>query len=248
MNSILITGGNRGLGLGLVKTLIRQQVLQKTQIIATYRLPEKSEELFALAKQNANVVPVLADVTNLERYEQLVNEVESIVKDKGLNVLFNNAGISPKSTRLSFTKADDLVDTFVTNTVAPIILTKELLPLLKRAADRQPDAPLGPGRACVVNMSSILGSIAENREGGLYAYRTSKAALNAATKSMSLDLRPSGIMAVALHPGWVKTDMGGSKAPLSVDESCDAIVRTLLSLNESHNGGFLQYDGKTLPW
>ncbi|XP_058064118.1 C-signal [Anopheles bellator] len=248
MNSILITGGNRGLGLGLVKTLIRQQSLQKTQIIATYRLPEKSEELLALAKQNANVFPVLTDLTNLERYEQLVNEVGSIVKDEGLNILFNNAGISPKSTRLSFTKADDLVDTFFTNTVAPIMLTKELLPLLKRAADRQPEAPLGPGRACVVNMSSILGSIAENREGGLYAYRSSKAALNAATKSMSLDLLQSGIMAVALHPGWVKTEMGGSKAPLSVDESCDAIVKTLLSLNESHNGGFFQYDGKMLPW
>ncbi|XP_049300478.1 C-factor [Anopheles funestus] len=248
MNSILITGCNRGLGLGLVKVLVGLPAPQPTHIIATYRDAQKSQDLLELAKQHSNIVPMQFDVKNFERYDQFAKDVDALLQGAGLNVLFNNAGISPKSTRLNFTKQDDLVDTFVTNTVAPIMMTKAFVPLLKKASDSNPTGPVGPQRACIVNMSSILGSIEANREGGLYGYRTSKAALNAATKSMSLDLKGHQIMAVALHPGWVQTDMGGSKAPLTVEESCKAMVNTVLALNESNNGGFLQYDGTPLPW
>ncbi|XP_041762471.1 C-factor [Anopheles merus] len=248
MNSILITGCNRGLGLGLVKALIGLPAQAPTHIIATYRDPAKSQDLLALAKQHANIVPLQFDVKNFDLYDQFAKDVDAVLQGAGLNVLFNNAGISPKSTRLNFTKQDDLVDTFVVNTVAPIMMTKAFVPLLKKASDANPAAPVGPQRACIVNMSSILGSIEANREGGLYGYRTSKSALNAATKSMSLDLKGHKIMAVALHPGWVQTDMGGAKAPLTVEQSCAAMVSTLLALNESNNGGFLQYDGKPLPW
>lgn len=97
-------------------------------------------------------------------------------------------------------------------------------------------------------MSSILGSIDANVEGGLYAYRTSKCSLNAATKSMSIDLRDHQIMCVSMHPGWVRTDMGGAKAPLDVDTSCSQMIDTICQLNETHNGGFIQYDGKPLKW
>ncbi|XP_053678812.1 C-factor [Anopheles nili] len=248
MNSILITGCNRGLGLGLVKVLVGLPAPQPTHILATYRDAQKSQELLDLAKQHKNIVPLQFDVNNFDGYDKFVKEVEAIVQEAGLNVLFNNAGISPKSTRLNFTKSQDLVETFVTNTVAPIMMTKAFVPLLKKASENNSSAPLGPQRACIVNMSSILGSINSNREGGLYGYRTSKSALNAATKSMSIDLKGHQIMAVALHPGWVQTDMGGSKAPLTVEQSCAAIIRTMLAFNESHNGGYYQYDGKQLPW
>lgn len=97
-------------------------------------------------------------------------------------------------------------------------------------------------------MSSILGSVEENKQGGLYAYRLSKSGLNAATKSMSVDLKGDKIMCVALHPGWVKTDMGGSHAQLDVGSSCGQMIKTIFTLNESHNGTFIQYDGKFLPW
>lgn len=97
-------------------------------------------------------------------------------------------------------------------------------------------------------MSSILGSIASNVEGGLYAYRTAKCGLNAATKSMSIDLRDHKILCVSMHPGWVKTDMGGAKAPLDVEQSCKQMIDTLHKLNESHNGSFLQFNGSTLKW
>uniref|UniRef100_A0A182UG23 Short-chain dehydrogenase n=1 Tax=Anopheles melas TaxID=34690 RepID=A0A182UG23_9DIPT len=257
MNSILITGCNRGLGLGLVKALIGLPAPAPTHIIATYRDPAKSQIILPnalvrtalLAGYNRLTLPTLnADVKNFDLYDQFAKDVDAVLQGAGLNVLFNNAGISPKSTRLNFTKQDDLVDTFVVNTVAPIMMTKAFVPLLKKASDANPAAPVGPQRACIVNMSSILGSIEANREGGLYGYRTSKSALNAATKSMSLDLKGHKIMAVAMHPGWVQTDMGGTKAPLTVEQSCAAMVGTLLALNESNNGGFLQYDGKPLPW
>ncbi|XP_065075069.1 C-signal [Ochlerotatus camptorhynchus] len=247
MNSILITGCNRGLGLGLTKSFLNLSSPPR-HIIATCRNIQQAEELNSLAKQHSNLHILQIDLKDVEKYEQLAKEVESIVQDNGLNVLFNNAGISPKSTRLNFVKSEDLVDTFVTNTVVPIMLTKAFVPLLKKAAEVNVSAPMGAQKACIVNMSSILGSIAANSDGGLYAYRTSKAALNAATKSMSLDLKPNQIMAVALHPGWVRTDMGGSKAPLSVEQSCNKMVQTVLQLNETNNGGFLQYDGKVLPW
>lgn len=97
-------------------------------------------------------------------------------------------------------------------------------------------------------MSSILGSIEENKQGGMYAYRLSKSGLNAATKSMSIDLKGDKIICVALHPGWVKTDLGGSHAPLDVDGSCKQMIHTIFNLDESHNGTFIQYDGKNLPW
>lgn len=110
------------------------------------------------------------------------------------------------------------------------------------------ELPLGVERATIVNMSSILGSLTENDGGGLYAYRMSKAALNIATKSMSVDLKSDKILCVSMHPGWVRTDLGGSHAPLDVETSCKDMLKTILALNDSHNGTYLQYDGKPLKW
>lgn len=247
MNSILITGCNRGLGLGLIKCFLKLPTPPR-HVIATCRNLQQAEELKSLAEQHSNLHVLQIDLKAVDQYDEFAKQVETIVQDSGLNVLFNNAGVSPKSTRLNFVKTEDLTDTFMTNVVAPIMLTKALVPLLKKAAEVNASAPVGPTKACIVNMSSILGSIEANSDGGLYAYRTSKTALNSATKSMSIDLKGNQIMAVAMHPGWVRTDMGGSKAPLSVEQSCAKMVQTVLGLGEKHNGGFLQYDGKELPW
>lgn len=194
--------------------------------------------------------------------------MSDVVGAQGLNVLFNNAGFAPKSTRLNMTKSDDLVKTLLTNAVAPVMLTKvrnanphrmqysfmfcypfkAFVPLLKKSSAANQSAEMGVNRAAIINMSSILGSIGSNVEGGIYSYRMSKSAKNAATKSMSIDFKKDKILCVAIHPGWVKTDMGGSSAPLTVEESCTTLIDTLQKLNESHNGGFYQYDGKPLPW
>ena len=143
-----------------------------------------------------------------------------------------------------------------------------MLPLLKdaAAAATNGDDSKNIKRSAIINMSSTLGSIAENSNGGLYPYRSSKvseelkgviniltrqiiqAALNAITKSMSVDLNHNGILVVSLHPGWVQTDMGGKNAPLSPEQSISSIINTLENLNESNQGHFYQYDGETLPW
>lgn len=247
MWSILITGSNRGIGLGLVKMLLSGRNTPD-HIIATCRKPAEAKDLQELARANSNIHILQHDVTNFANYEKLREEVTKIVGPEGLNVLINNAGIYGKSLKIGYLKPDSMIETYTVNTVAPVILTKELLPLLRLAADKNKDKPLGPQRAAVVNITSSLGSIADNSTGGYYPYRCSKSALNCATKSLSVDLRPYNIIATCLHPGWVKTDMGGPKAPLGVDESTKAMINTINNLNETHNGCFLSYDGSGLPW
>lgn len=120
------------------------------------------------------------------------------------------------------------------------------MPLLKKASDGKQG--MGIHRAAVINMSSIIGSIAKNTMGGFYPYACSKSALNAATKSMSIDLEEDGILVACMHPGWVKTDMGGTNAPLDINKSVSDMIKTLQTLTEKHNGSFFQHDGKILPW
>ncbi|XP_046803015.1 C-factor [Lucilia cuprina] len=205
-------------------------------------------ELQELASQNSNIHIVEIDLRNYNSYDNLIKQIEDVTQDKGLNVLFNNAGISPRSTRINLTKVEDLMNTFETNTVVPIMLAKACLPLLKKASKAQENLDFSVNRAAIINMSSVLGSIDSNVEGGLYAYRTSKSALNAATKSLSIDLYANKILCVALHPGWVRTDMGGSNAPLDVEPTTAEIIETVMKFGAKHNGGFYQYNGEQLPW
>lgn len=150
------------------------------------------------------------DVKEFEKYPELVAQVQAKVQDAGLNVLFNSAGISPRSSFMGLKglKTSELMDVFAVNSVAPLMLSKAFVPLLKQASDANKAAPLGVQRAVIVNMSSILGSVTLNTDGSLYHYRLTKSGLNNATKSLSIDLKKEGIVAVAMHPGWVKTDMG----------------------------------------
>ncbi|XP_076160744.1 SDR family oxidoreductase sniffer [Ptiloglossa arizonensis] len=248
MKSILITGCNRGLGLGLVKHLTK--LSQPPQnIFATCRDIYKAKELTALAEKSKNIHIIEIDLFDTKNYDKIVQTIKNKVSYNGLNVLFNNAGISPKFTRLNFVKENELKETFFVNTVVPILLTKALLPLLKIASKNFEDkSKMTINRSAIINMSSILGSIADNDQGGYYPYRCSKAALNAATKSMSIDLKEDGILVTSLHPGWVRTDMGGNNAPMDIDTSVSNILSTLSLLTEKHTGCFLQYDGKSLPW
>ncbi|KAL0129269.1 hypothetical protein PUN28_004162 [Cardiocondyla obscurior] len=248
MKSILVTGCNRGLGLGLVRHLVDSPTPPDT-IFATCRNMAKATELRALAEKSPIVQIIEIDLTDTDSYSKIVDTVSKRVNGAGLNVLFNNAGTASKFTRLGLVKKEQIVDAFLVNTVAPIMLTKALVPLLKTAAKNSEEKTgLSVRRAAVINMTSILGSIAENTDGGFYPYRCSKTALNAATKSMSVELRADGILVACLHPGWVRTDMGGSNAPLDVDTSVSSMLSTLNSLTEKQTGCFVQYDGKILPW
>merc|ERR1719312_2354662 len=134
-----------------------------------------------------------------------------------------------------------MTETFYTNVVAPLMLTKSLLPNLGQGAAASNKSSV------VLNLSSILGSIAENsKQGGLYPYRASKSALNSVTKSLSIDLKSLKICAVSVHPGWVQTDMGGKHAPLTPQQSIGGVLELIDKFEISQNGGFYDNFGQVL--
>nr|XP_045603754.1 C-factor-like [Procambarus clarkii] len=245
--SVVITGSSRGLGLEMVRQLAAATKSPEL-IIATCRNPDSAQVLKKIAENHQNVHIAKLDVGDEASYDSFVAHVKEMVGTNGLNLLINNAGISPRSTRINMVKWTHMTDTLHINAIAPLMLTKALLPQIKTAASQMDGTGLSVKRAAVINISSILGSIAQNEQGGQYPYRASKAALNAITKSQSIDLRSFNILVTCLHPGWVQTDMGGKSASLTPLESVSGIIKTLHNLTEDHHGGFYLYDGKQLPW
>jgi len=249
LSSVLITGCNRGIGLELVKQFLKLDSPPK-HLIATYRNPNKSEELLELTKQNSSLHAMEFDVTDYAAHEKFVTAVDTVLGEAGLNLLINNAGILPQNRDLISVQPEDMRAAFETNCVAPLFLTRALLPLLQRAADagQAGGVELGVGRAAVVQMSTAVASIAENSGGGTYAYRCSKAALNMAMKSLSVDLTGKGILVMAMHPGWVLTEMGGPNAQISTETCCSTMLQTLAQLSEKDHGSFLRYNNTVIPW
>ena len=170
----------------------------------------------------------------------------SATEGKGLDVLINNAGIYNKVS-LTDGSPDLILDNVEVNAVAPFALTRAFLPLLRLSTKAST-----AGKPVIANITSKMGSIDDNTSGGHYAYRTSKVAMNMLTKSLSVDLEPEGIKAVAIHPGWVLTDMGGEKAPLSPESSTSNMINTILRVSRGEIGNdgkiFLNFDGNTIAW
>ena len=125
----------------------------------------------------------------------------------------------------------DVTRTFEVNALAPLRVTRALLPALRQGS-----------RRLIVHLTSKMGSLADNRSGGYYAYRMSKVALNMACRSLAIDLEPDGLSSVVLHPGWVKTDMGGPHARLEVEEAVASLLATIDALGPGHSGGFFDQD------
>lgn len=247
MRSVLITGASRGIGLELVKKLT-EYAQPPEIIIAACRKPQDAKELQNIAKNNKHVHVIQLDTTKFDTFDKVVQEVENIVGNEGLNCLINNAGINLNLATINDVTVESLTSHFLTNTVGPIMLTKAFIPLLKKTAEKNSDLPIGISRAAVINVTSILGSVSLNTIGGYNGYRESKAALNMASRSLACQLKEYGILVTVLHPGWVQTDMGGPNAILTIDKSVNDIIKTLYSLNEKHQSGFVQYDGKELAW
>jgi NAD(P)-dependent dehydrogenase (short-subunit alcohol dehydrogenase family) len=151
-----------------------------------------------------------------------------------VDVLFNNAGVSSKSPKLELCTKEELTRVLAINSIGPVLVTKALLANVRRGE-----------RKLVVNITSQLGSIARN-EGGSYGYRASKAALNMFTSCMAKEHKD--VTFIAMHPGWVQTDMGGQNAPLKVEESVSSMLLALERVGAAHSGGFLNFDGTTIPW
>jgi NAD(P)-dependent dehydrogenase (short-subunit alcohol dehydrogenase family) len=223
MNAV-ITGASRGLGLGLVS---RFAARPGAHVFAVARDPDASAELKALlAERGESVSVVRADVADADAGRTIAAATGSATIDLPIN----NAGAS--GTEFGETTQDDLIELFKVNTFAPLLLTQALRS--KLAAN-----------AKVVNITSVLGSIA--RAGSDYlSYGMSKAALNMLTKKLAAEL--DGIAVLSLHPGWVRTRMGGGGAPLTVDRSADGMAKVIDAFDVSKSGAYLAYDGTAIPW
>lgn len=219
----------------------------REQYSCNFCASHSTSDIKKIAEENKNVHISQLDVKDFAKYDNLAAKIKSVVGDSGLNMLINVAGIQNFPT-LEEIKAEELINNYMINTVAPILLTKAMLSLLKQAAVANSDKPVSIERAAIVNVSSKLGSIAENTGGAKYPYRCSKAAQNAATKSMSIDLKDDNILCVAMHPGWVQTFMGGEGALIDTETSINGFFNTLGALTEKDSGKFLQYDGVEIPW
>ncbi|XP_028305991.1 uncharacterized protein si:dkey-12e7.4 [Gouania willdenowi] len=245
--SVLVTGASRGIGLQLVDSLA-SGAFSPGKIIATTRNPSSAQKLQKLAEKYPNIHIITLDVVNQDSIEKSAEEVGLLVQDKGLNCLINNAGINVSADFQSVT-AEKMIENFHTNAVSPLMITKTFLPLLKAAASRG-GAGMGIQKAAVINIGSLLGSVELAMDSSFrwYPYRVSKSALNMVSRCMAVDLEADGILCMAVHPGWVRTDMGGVQAPLTPEDSVASLLSVIGGLTEKDHGSFLNLTGEPLPW
>ncbi len=225
MPTVLLTGASRGLGLEFA----RQYAKERWRVIATCREPAKAAELRAVA---GSIEIHALDATDFPA----VGRLATTLGDVAIDVLIANAGISgPRAMTPDAIDVAGWTEVFRVNTMAPLALAGAFRAHVARSAERK-----------AIAISSILGSIGANEDGGLYGYRSSKAALNAVWRSFAFDNKD--LIAAVLHPGWVQTDMGGASAPVLPADSVAGMRRVIAGLKKKDSGGFFAYDGEALPW
>ena len=231
MQNILITGANRGIGLGFVKKFLKRN----SKVFCTSRKISKSKELILLKKEfSKNLEVVELDLLEEESPKML----SDFLSNQAIDIFINNAGVIGNSNQsFNAVSSENWIDVLKVNLIAPLIITQSILANIKKSAHKK-----------IYFLSSKVGSIEDNRGGGMYVYRSSKTALNQIVKSLSIDLKPIGISVISLHPGWVKTDMGGPHALISVEESVSGMLKVILNTDIRNSGQFLNYDGCEIPW
>ncbi|XP_070616480.1 C-signal-like [Erythrolamprus reginae] len=251
VSSILVSGSDRGIGLGLVKRFLQLPSPPKWVFATTLDLKgEESKDLRALACKHPNLVVLQLDVTNQESIQAAQKEVERHTGESGLTILYNNAGYWVFN-NLQTENVKDMIGVYSVNTIGPLLMSQAFLPLLKKAAQRSPRQGLSSSKAAIINMSSISSSIelmACWDDARVIGYRCAKAALNMLTKCQSLDYSTDGIMSVAFHPGLVNTTQDSIPGTISVEESTQGIMTVLAKLCEKDNGTFVDYLGHRIPW
>lgn len=229
MATVLITGTNRGIGLEFVE----RYLARGDKVIASCRNPAAEGALQTLAKNNAQLQLVQLDVSSQKSMEALSEQLAGVAID----VFVNNAGIYGPREGFGTLQAEPWAEVFQVNSAAPIILTQLLMENLSRGKLKK-----------LVYLTSKMGSIADNQGGGSYIYRSSKAALNAAVKSLSIDLNDKGFAIALLHPGWVRTDMGGPNGLIDTKTSVAGLMNVIDGLELANSGSFFSYDGSVIPW
>lgn len=232
MNTILITGANRGIGL----EFCRQYAMAGWYVLACCRHPEAAGALNNLAAQYSEQIIVHAlDVAKHEQIEHL----SKALSNQSIDLLVNNAGIYPTSRGDGFGKTDydAWASAFRVNTMAPLKMAESFAAHVSRS-----------NLKTIVTITSKMGSVADNQRGGSYVYRSSKAAINIVVKSLAIDLESTGITAVLLHPGWVRTEMGGPNGLISTEQSVTGMRQVISNLTQADSGKFYAFDGQIVPW
>ena len=219
--NIVITGASRGIGLEITKLALKAG----HNVLALARIPEDSE-LVNLQKEFKNLSFEKIDLNDQSAY----SKVDHLVKFSCIDLLINNAGIYEQ---------DDSVENFqksyLVNSIQPFFITRALLSKLKQSSN--PKAAF---------TSSMMASIADNNSGGSYSYRSSKTALNMLIKSLSVD--EPWLTCLILHPGWVKTRMGGENAPIMPEDSAKGLFEVIMKASLEDTASFQDYQGSHLPW
>ena len=229
--TVLVTGANRGLGLEFV----RQYAGDGWKVWAACRSPKSAKELKALQAQHADGISILAlDVTDSDS----IRSAAAQLRGEPIDLLLNNAGVggppAQKIGSLDYAAWARVIDA---NVLGPARVVEAFVGNVAKGRGKR-----------IVTLTSRMGSIEDNTSGGSYAYRSSKAGVNAVMKSFSIDLAPRGITCVVVHPGWVRTDMGGAGGKLAPAESVKALRALIDSLKAKDTGKFFDYDGSELPW
>jgi len=228
MQTVVVTGAGRGIGLGLARRFLRAG----WRVFGTHRDDAGMEALAGIASQGElHAFPL--EVTDADS----VAALGARLANETVDVLVHNAGvIGGRRQDVGGMDYAAWLHAFDVNTLAPFRVTTALLPSLRRSP-----------RPRVVTLSSQMGALA-GAGGGYYAYRSSKAAVNKVMQVLAGDLRRDGIVVCPVHPGWVRTDMGGAGAEISVEESADGLFALIESLTPAHSGRFWTWEGKEHPW
>jgi NAD(P)-dependent dehydrogenase (short-subunit alcohol dehydrogenase family) len=220
MPSVLVTGASRGIG----REFCRQYLAAGWRVLAAVRDPKAALE---------GTVAHKLDVDDPASVVALGDAI-----DEPLDLVISNAGISgPRDDGPGNFPVEPWLQVMRTNVIGPALVADAFAPHLKR----------GKGRV-LATISSRMGSIGALETGGRYVYRSSKAAVNMVNRLLSFDLKPQGITCIVLHPGWVRTDMGGASAPVSPEDSVRGMRQVLDRVGPKDTGAFFNYDGTPLPW
>ncbi len=225
MQTYLITGANRGIGLEMT----RQALELGLRVIATCRDPSSATELAAL---DGSLEVHALDVTDDASTQALVKKLGTVK----LDVLINNAGYMADRQAIDDMDYEQWMTSFAVNAIAPWRVSVAFADRLQASSS-----------ARIATISSQMGSM-ERAGSDRVAYRSSKAAVNMAMRTLALEWEPRGITVCMLHPGWVKTDMGGSNAALDPSESAAGLLDVIDGLTLKDTGRFLDYAGKSMPW
>jgi len=218
MPSVVIVGASRGIG----HELARQYAAAEWSVFATVRSPH--------GELGDGVVELIADVTD----EASLAAAAAQLPD-GIDLLILNAGVGAREGPLAQVDAATWTDVMTVNALGPLLAARTMMAKVRDGGT-------------IAALSSTLGSIGANSGGGLYTYRMSKAALNAGLKTLAIELKSRHIAVAALHPGWVKTDMGGAGAEVAVSDSVTGLRTVIAGLKPETTGVFVDYRGNALPW